>query len=367
MRILRLTSTSAGVLGHFLGAGVLRAMVGNTSSNAHRIPFGVQWMWPPLLFVGAYFAPESPWWLVRHGKIEEAKKSLLRLTTKKDQSFDVDKAVSVIRHTNEVEKEVSAGTHYWDCFKGVDLRRTHISSVVWMVQSICGSTFIGYSTVFFEQAGLPTVDAFDLTMAQYALAAIGTVGSWFVIGYVGRRNIYLYGTGTLGAILFIIGMVGIRPRSDKAASWAVGAMLLVFAFTYDFTVGPICYSLVGEMSSTRLRAKTIVIARNTYNIAGIITNILTNYMLSPTAWNWGAKAAFLWCGSCICCTVWIFFCLPEPKGRTYGEMDILFARKVSARKFKRSNVDPYHSEEVDPILHAGFNPDDSKSDKAYMA
>jgi SP family general alpha glucoside:H+ symporter-like MFS transporter len=29
------------VLGHFIGAGVLRAMVGNTSSNAYRIPFGV--------------------------------------------------------------------------------------------------------------------------------------------------------------------------------------------------------------------------------------------------------------------------------------------------------------------------------------
>ena len=355
------------VLGHFLGAGVLRAMVNNTSSNAYRIPFGVQWMWPPLLFIGAYFAPESPWWLVRHGKFEEAKKSLQRLTTRNSPSFDVDKTVSLIQHTNELEKEVSTGTHYWDCLRGIDLRRTHISSVVWMVQSICGSTFIGYSTVFFEQAGLPTVDAFDMTMAQYALAAIGTVGSWFMMSYVGRRNIYLYGTAALATILFIIGMIGIRPRSDKGASWAVGAMLLIFAFTYDFTVGPICYSLVAEISSTRLRAKTIVIARNVYNIAGIVTNVLTNYMLSPTAWNWGAKAAFLWCGICICCVVWIFFCLPEPKGRSYSELDILFARKVSARKFKGTEVDPYRSEEIYPILQAGRDSDDEKSNKAYLA
>ena len=353
------------VLGHFIASGVLRAMVGNTSSNAYRIPFGIQWMWPPLLFIGVYFAPESPWWLVRHGKIEEAKRSLLRLTTKNDQFFDVEKTLAMIEHTNEIEKEVSAGTHYWDCFTGVDLRRTYISSIVWMIQSVCGSTFIGYSTVFFEQAGLPTVDAFDMSMAQYALAAIGTMGSWFMMSYVGRRKIYLFGTTVLCLFLFIIGMIGIAPRSDKSASWAVGAMLLCFAFVYDLSVGPICYSLVAEISSTRLRAKTIVIARNVYNIAGIITNVLTNYMLSPTAWNWGAKSGFFWCGSCFCCAVWVYFSLPEPKGRTYGELDILFERKVSARKFKQHKVDPYRGEPVSPVNYANSESAESKSNDAY--
>jgi SP family general alpha glucoside:H+ symporter-like MFS transporter len=317
-------------------------------------------MWPPLLLVGAYFAPESPWWLVRHGKIEEAKTSLRRLTTRSEDSFDVDRAISYIKHTNELEKGVSSGTHYWDCFRRDDLRRTHISSIVWITQSICGSTFIGYSTVFFVQAGLPTIDAFDMTMAQYALAAIGTVGSWFMMSYVGRRKIYLFGTTALAVILFIIGMIGVSPKGDKGASWAVGAMLLVFAFTYDGTVGPVCYSLVAEMSSTRLRAKTIVIARNVYNIAGIVTNVLTNYMLSPTAWDWGAKAAFVWCGVDICLVIWIFFCLPEPKGRSYSELDILFARKVPARKFKGTAVDPYWVEEVAPVLGAGRDSEDMK-------
>jgi SP family general alpha glucoside:H+ symporter-like MFS transporter len=334
------------VFGQLIGSGVLRAMVESTSANAYRIPFAIQWMWPPLLIVGVYFAPESPWWLVRHGRLEEAKKSLLRLTTKHDTNFDVDNAIAMMEHTNEVEKEISAGTHYWDCFTGVDLRRTEISSIVWLVQSVCGSTFMGYSTVFYEQAGLATVDSFDLSMAQYALGAIGTILSWFLMGYVGRRNIYLYGTGSLCILLFIIGMVGIAPSSNHSASWAIGSMLLIFTFIYDFTVGPVCYSLVAELSSTRLRAKTIVIARNLYNIAGIVTNILTNYMLSPTAWNWGAKSGFFWCGTCFLCFVWIFFRLPEPKGRTYGELDILFERKVSARRFKHTNADPFRGDNV---------------------
>jgi SP family general alpha glucoside:H+ symporter-like MFS transporter len=337
------------VIGHFIASGVLRGMVNNTTSEAYRIPFGIQWMWPPLLIVGVYFAPESPWWLVRKGRIEEAKKSLLRLTTTTDPDFDADKTIAMMEHTNQLEQEISSGTSYLDCFKGVDLRRTEICTAAWVAQSICGSTFIGYSTTFYEQAGLPTVDAFDMSMGLYAIAAVGTLLSWWVMTFVGRRRIYLIGTATMCVILFIVGMLGIAPKSNKAVSWVVGSMILVFAFVYDSTVGPVCYSLVAEMSSTRLRAKTIVIARNFYNIAGLVTNVLINYQLTPTAWDWGAKAGFFWLGTCFLCFVWTFFRLPEPKGRSYSELDILFEQKIPARRFKHTKVDPYQTAHVTVI------------------
>lgn len=48
-------------------------------------------------------------------------------------------------HTNEVEKDISAGTSYLDCFRGIDLRRTEIVVGVWAIQNLCGSSFMGYS------------------------------------------------------------------------------------------------------------------------------------------------------------------------------------------------------------------------------
>ncbi|KAJ5613724.1 hypothetical protein N7528_007378 [Penicillium herquei] len=337
------------VFGHLIASGVLRGVVNNTTAEAYRLPFGIQWMWPPLLIVGVYFAPESPWWLIRKGRVEEAKLSLLRLTTTNDPEFDVDQTVAMMQHTNQLEQEISSGTSYLDCFKGVDLRRTEICTAAWVAQSICGSTFISYSTTFYEQAGLPTVDAFDMSIAQYAIAGVGTILSWWVMTYVGRRRIYLIGLGTLCIILFIVGMLGIAPSSNKAVSWAIGSMILVLAFVYDSTVGPVCYSLVAEMSSTRLRAKTIILARNFYNIAGLITNVLINYQLTSTAWNWGAKAAFFWLGTCFLCLVWSFFRLPEPKGRSYSELDILFDLKVPARHFKHTRVDPFQARQGSAI------------------
>lgn len=221
------------VMGQLIASGVLRAMLGNTTQWAYRIPFALQWMWPVPIIVGTLFAPESPWWLIRKGRIEDAKKALLRLTSKNDPNFNADDTIDMMIHTNALEKEISAGTSYFDCFKGVDLRRTEVVVVVWAIQNLCGSAFMGYSTYFYQQAGLATENAFNMSMAQYALGAVGTVLSWFAMSRMGRRTLYLYGLLALDVFLAIIGFVGIAPQSAPA-SWAIGSMLLIYTFTCKF-------------------------------------------------------------------------------------------------------------------------------------
>lgn len=332
------------VIGQLIASGVLRAMVTRNDKWGYKIPFALQWLWPVPLIVGVMFAPESPWWLVRKERREEAKKVLLRLTSKdRNPDFNVDDTVAMMAHTNALEKAHSAGTSYSDCFKKTDLRRTEIVCFVWAIQALCGSALMGYSTYFYEQAGLSVEHAFTMSMAQFALGAVGTLSSWLLIGWFGRRTLYLGGQLVMFGFLLVIGCLGIISRRNSGAQWAIGSMLLLYTFTYDATVGPVCYSLVSELSSTRLRGKTIVLARNLLNITSIIINIITPRMLNPSAWNWGAKAGFFWAASCALCFIWTFFCLPEPKGRTYGELDVLFESKIPARKFKTSIVDPFMS------------------------
>jgi SP family general alpha glucoside:H+ symporter-like MFS transporter len=106
--------------------------------------------------------------LIRRGRNEDAAKALRKLTSSKNahDSFNVDETIAMMVTTNELEKALETGTSYWDCFKGIDLRRTEIVCVTWSIQNLCGSAFMGYSTYFYEQAGLATVDAFDMSMAQ---------------------------------------------------------------------------------------------------------------------------------------------------------------------------------------------------------
>jgi MFS transporter, SP family, general alpha glucoside:H+ symporter len=55
------------------------------------------------------------------------------------------------------------------------------------------------------------------------------------------------------------------------------------------------------------------------------------------------KTGFFWAGSAALIATWAYFRLPEAKGRTYEELDIMFANKVPARKFAKYHVDAYEN------------------------
>lgn len=62
-------------------------------------------------------------------------------------------------------------------------------------------------------------------------------------------------------------------------------------------------------------------------------------MVGVNDWNWGAKGGLFWAGLAVLFVVWGFFRLPETKGLTYSELDLLFEHKVSSRKFTRANAE----------------------------
>lgn len=285
-------------------------------------------------------------WLVRHGKLDQARAALLRLTSQKaNPDFNVEDTLAMMIHTNELEIQQTSGTSYWDCFKGVDLRRTELTVMTWVIQQTSGSPMIGWGTYFMEQAGLLPKDAFSLGVGQSAMGFVGTVGSWFLMPHFGRRTLYIWGQVAMFLILIIIGGLGV-PELSTNIGWATGALILILTFTYDFTVGPVCYSLVAELPSTRLRIKTVVLSRNVYNVCGIVIGTLQPRFMNPTAWNWRGKTAFFWAGANLLGLVWTFFRLPEPKGLTYADLDVLFENRVSARKFRKVAVDPYRSDNL---------------------
>ncbi|KID76626.1 Sugar transporter family protein, partial [Metarhizium brunneum ARSEF 3297] len=252
-------------LGQEIGIGVIRAMLSRDDEWAYRIPYALQWMWPLPLFVGIFFAPESPWWLVRRGRTEEAKKALLRLTSlDRETDFDADETIAMMVHTTALEEKITAGASYWDCFKGVDLRRTEIVCMTWAIQNLSGNSFSNYSTYFLKQAGLSDSDAYSFALGQYAINMVGVFGAWGLMTLgIGRRSLYLYGLCGLCTMLFILGFLGLVPHDHRrAGSLATGSIMIVWALFYQLTVGTVCYSLVTELSSRRLQIKTVVLGRN---------------------------------------------------------------------------------------------------------
>lgn len=350
-------------LGQLIGLGVIKSMLDRHDQWAYRIPYGLQWMWPLPLFLGILFAPESPWWLVRKERMDDARRSLLRLTSlNRETDFDVDETLSMMLHTTNMEKKITQGATYFDCFRGTDLRRTEIVCMVWAIQNLSGNSFSNYSTYFLEQAGLSSSTSYNFAMGQYGINMAGVFGAWFLMTLgIGRRSLFLYGLCGLFTMLMVMGFLGLVPKAHKGqASMATGSLMLVWALFYQLTVGTVAYSLVAEISTRRLQIKTVVLGRILFNIAAIVCGVLTPYMLNPTAWDWGNYAGFFWGGSCFLCIVYAYFRVPEPKGRTFAELDILFEKKVSTRKFASTHVDVFDDTVLEDSASEGQIPPPEK-------
>ncbi|CAK5266568.1 unnamed protein product [Mycena citricolor] len=326
--------------GIFLSSGVVRACLTINSDWGWRLPFVIQWVWPiPLILVG-YFAPESPWWLVRQGRPEEAEANVRRLTNPELFSEqDAKRQVANMIHTTAIEREMQAGTSYLQCFKGIDLRRTEIAMMVFACQLLSGQNLIGQGVQFFAQAGLNTLATYNLNLALNAMFIIGTVVSWFFLARFGRRTIYFSGMVVMAVVLLIIGALGFHP--SKGSEWATGSLLIFLNLAYNSTLGAVCYVLIAEVGSTRLRAKTVVLARCAYQVMNIICGIIVPRMLNPSAWNWGPKAGLFWFGSATLSALYIWLRVPETRGRSYGELDVLFENKVPAWRFHKTAVDQF--------------------------
>lgn len=269
------------ILGQFISAGVLRGLVHRVDQWGYRIPFSIQWIWPCFLIPAIWFAPESPWHLVRKGNFEAAEKSIRRLQ-EDSPSLDPKQTLAAIVYTNNLEEQFCVGTTYWDCFKGFDLRRTEIACVVFGGQLVSGLCFAYASTYFFQQVGLDSNAAYSMSWGANGLALFACFCNWFILmPRFGRRPVYVIGMAAMAIELCLIGILNVWTHK-KGVAWTQAVLTLVWTFTFQLSAGQLGWALPAEIGSTRLRQKTVCLARNVSNITGVIGGVLENYMVCNT-------------------------------------------------------------------------------------
>lgn len=337
------------VIGQLLGNGVTAGTSQMQSHWAYSLPFSMQWFWIAIILPGMLFIPESPWWLVRKGRMQDAEKSLRRLGSDK---VNISAQLAFIAETDRLERELEAGSTYLDCFKGDNRRRTEISIGVYCTQVLSGIYLINYGTYFFQQAGLPVAQSFNMAVGFLALGFLGTLTSWVLMVKYGRRILFNGGLAILVVLQLIIGILDCIPGRPSGAIWTESSLMLIWNFFYDVSIGPICFVLLGECSATRVRSKTIAAATAAQGTLGILMTVAIPYMINPAQANMQGKLGFFFGGLAGLCLLWAFFRVPETKGRTYEELDILFHRKVPARKFKNYNLDEHYASRAGQTYHS---------------
>ncbi|KAL3474115.1 maltose permease [Aspergillus californicus] len=314
-------------IGQLLSNSVVKGFGTRSDRWAYAGPFAIQLLFTAILLIGLPFAPESPWYLLRTNQTDRARKSLYKLWGK---DFDVSNLIATIQLSIE-ESSQQASASFLDCFRGINRLRTGISVGGFACQHLVGIIFVlGYSTYFFELAGLDISHSFDLGVGVTACGVLGNFCSWFILNSYGRRKMFISGMAILTALLLLIGIMDVVPT--HAAKWVQAASTVIYAFVYFMTIGAISFVLLGEVSTPLLRAKTTALATAVQAVFGIVMNVVVPYMVNPDEANMKGKVGFVFGGCAAVATLASWVYVPELKGRTFDEIDGMFARGVPLRK-----------------------------------
>lgn len=96
-----------------------------------------------------FIAPESPWWLIRHGRKKEALRSIERLGSKTPEQSQ--QTLAMMERTVEIEAQLGGTPTLLDLIKGTDLRRTVITCLMYASQNFAGNLIANQATFFFER------------------------------------------------------------------------------------------------------------------------------------------------------------------------------------------------------------------------
>ncbi|KAF8122538.1 general substrate transporter [Boletus edulis] len=322
------------------------------SSAQWRVPLALQIILALVMIFGIGFLPESPRWLMKHGRNAEAAAVISALDDKPFSDPEVQRTYHAIREAVEIEEgnhglygnKEARGSHSQlrELFTGgrtQNFRRTSLGVIIQCFQQITGINLITYyATILFQRLGLSDVTSRVIAAAngtEYFLASLIAI---FLIDRVGRRKLMLFGA-VLGSV--------------KGSGAQVVSSVLLFVFNSFFAVGwlGMTWLYPAEIVGLRIRAPANALSTASNWIFNFMVVMVTGPSFNNISWR--TYIVFAALNAFIVPIVYLFF--PETAGRSLEDMDVVFALAYNegvspvAVSF-RKDIPPAGSPEADRIL-----------------
>jgi len=212
------------------------------------------WRW--MLFSGAFpavaffimliFIRKSPRWLVKKGRIEEAKKNIEDLS-----SHDVD--------TDQTLKDIQESISLEDISKKINLFKRPYRKIIFIGIFVgIFSQLTGIGVVFYYSAQIFSIAGFssDSSMSQSVILGltnlIFTIIAMTVIDKIGRKKLLLI--GQLGMVL-VLGLFGYGLLSGNIRGFWLVALLVTYIAFFASSFGVVVWVLLSEMFPNIIRAR----------------------------------------------------------------------------------------------------------------
>ncbi len=268
---------------------------------------------PSIIFGTAmFFLPESPRWLYKEGKIEEAHHLLIRIHGDKEADHErreIEQSIQLAKQKNAVVMTP------W-------VKRALLIGIgLAIFQQLTGiNTVIYYAPLIFEFVGFTT--------AAHALLATGVIGVVNVLATVvalrlldklGRRTLLLVGLVGMIVSLAVLGFFIRLAGASHFLGWVTLGSLIVYIISFAISLGPIFWLLIAEIYPLDIRGKAMSVATVCNWAANLLISFtflkLVNHLgLAGTFWFYGFLAVLAW--------VFSYFLVPETKNKTLEEIEM---------------------------------------------
>lgn len=319
-------------LGSILAAfSIMGTMTHLEGPNIFRVPLWIQMLCPGIVLCGIYFIPESPRWLVGNDRIEEAKAVIVKYHANGDEDHPIVK----LEISEMLESLQSVGLNSpKTMFRVQDLFATKsdryrmflIITFAWMSQFSGNNVASYYLPRMLDKVGITDPKMQILMNGIYGITGwiAASVGSC-LHDMVGRRKMFLSSTIGMSICLSIVAATTAEYQKQETKSLSTASIAFIFIFGMVFAIAftsmqPI---YIGEVSSNKLRAKSMMLKQL---IAGIASFV--NQFAAPVAMKnikyWFYVFFVFW--DLVEAAI-IYFFFVETKGRTLEELEIIFQEK----------------------------------------
>ncbi|CAE6529760.1 unnamed protein product [Rhizoctonia solani] len=312
---------------------LLAAIVNNATKNrdnhsAWRVPIAIQFVWAAILAGGMFLLPESPRYLIKRGRDQAAQKALARLLSLHPEDPEVETELNDIRANLRAEEELGSGS-YADCFKqGPNKILTRVMTGIFLQawQQLTGINFIFYyGTTFFVRSGIS--NPFLITIATNVVNVGMTVPGIWAVDKVGRRRLLLIGAAGMLICEYLVAIIGVTISVENQAGQKVLiAFVCIYIAFFASTWGPIAWVVTGEIFPLAIRAKAMSLSTASNWLWNFGIGYATPYLVNegPGNANLGVKVFFIWGSTCVGCLLFTYFLIPETKGLSLEQIDILY-------------------------------------------
>ncbi|MCK6206442.1 sugar porter family MFS transporter [Bacillus infantis] len=293
---------------------------------AWRLMLGLAAIPAVILFFGMLKLPESPRFLIKNNKLDEARRVLSYIRVNKQE---IDTEIKHIQDAAKEERKASQKASWGTLFSN-KYRYLLIAGVgVAAFQQFQGANAIFYyiPLIVENATGHAASSALMWPIIQGVILVLGSLVFLLIADKFNRRTLLTAG-GTIMGLSFILPAV-LNVLLPNADPMMMVVFLSIYVALYSFTWAPLTWVIVGEIFPLAIRGRASGLASSFNWIGSFLVGLLFPIMTA----NMAQEAVFAIFGIiCILGVVFIRTCVPETRGHSLEEIEKIGENKLNAEK-----------------------------------